>query len=239
MMRFRTCLGVILLLFAAIGAQAAEPRRVLLLHSFGRNFAPFSDFAGRFREQLVRQSPEPIDLYEASLETARFSSPPDDEPLLAYLRAVFAEHRLDLIVTIGGPAARFVQQYRARLFASTPVLMSGLEDRRIDPAALTANDTVVAVKLDLPAFVDNILRLRPDTTNVAVVIGGSPLEQFWVEETRREFQIFTNQANFIWFNDLSWMKCSSALPRFQRNPRYYTRCSRLTRTAFPTKKIAL
>ena len=76
MMRFRTCLGVILLLFAVIGAQAAEPRRVLLLHSFGQNFAPFSDFAGRFREQLVRQSPEPIDLYEASLETARFSSPP-------------------------------------------------------------------------------------------------------------------------------------------------------------------
>jgi len=48
---------------------------VLLLHSFGQNFAPFSDFAGRFREQLVRQSPEPIDLYEASPETARFSSP--------------------------------------------------------------------------------------------------------------------------------------------------------------------
>jgi signal transduction histidine kinase len=30
------------------------------------------------------------------------------------------------------------------------------------------------------------------------------LEQFWVEETRREFQIFTNQVNFIWLNDLSF-----------------------------------
>src|SRR5215831_16476179 len=111
MMRLRACLGVFLLLYATIGAAAAEPRRVLLLHSFGRNFAPFNDFAGRFREQLIRQSPEPIDLYEASLETARFSAPPENEPLLAYLRALFAEHKLDLIVTIGGPAARFVQQY--------------------------------------------------------------------------------------------------------------------------------
>src|SRR6266699_2457064 len=103
MMRFWAAwLGIPLLLCAMVNAAAAEPRRVLLLHSFGRNFAPFSDFAGRFREQLVRQSPEPIDFYEASLETARFNAAPDDEPLLEYLRALFAEHKLDLIVTMGG-----------------------------------------------------------------------------------------------------------------------------------------
>jgi hypothetical protein len=73
----------------------SEPKRVLLLHSFGRDFAPWSEYARTFREELSRQSPDGIDLYEASLATARF---PDDEegPFVDYLRALFAKRQLDL-----------------------------------------------------------------------------------------------------------------------------------------------
>jgi hypothetical protein len=43
--------------------------------------------------------------------------------------------------------------------------------------------------LDLPAFVENILRVRPETTNIAVVIGNSPNEQFWAEELREVLHV--------------------------------------------------
>src|SRR5262249_54290318 len=62
-----------LLLLAAVAPAAAEPKRVLLLHSLGREFAPFADVSGRFREELIRQSTDPVDYYEISLETARFA----------------------------------------------------------------------------------------------------------------------------------------------------------------------
>src|SRR6516164_1364504 len=67
-----------LLLLLANQAHAAEPQRVLLIHAFGHAYSPWSDMAGSFRAELVKKSPEPIDLYEVSLDTARGQNPGDE-----------------------------------------------------------------------------------------------------------------------------------------------------------------
>ncbi len=159
-MKSRLFLSVFVLFFAVTGEAFSEPRRVLLLHSFGRDFAPWNEYARTFREELSRQSPEPIDLYEASLATARF---PDQEerPFVEYLRALFAEHRLDLVVAIGSPAVGFVQRHRQDLFPSTPAVYTGVERRRVSYAELTANDAVVAINNDFSAVAENILHVLP------------------------------------------------------------------------------
>ena len=51
------------------------------------------------------------------------------------------------------------------------MLIVGADKRRISSAMLTENDTAVLLDLDLPAYLKNILRLQPDTTDVAVVVG--------------------------------------------------------------------
>src|SRR6201999_4678073 len=101
-----------MLVFAVIRVSAAEPKRVLLLHSFGPHFAPWIFFAGQFRDELFKQSPDRIDLYEASLEGSRFQQTDEQRPIVDYLTALFGTRKLDLIVTIGAPAAFFVQKYR-------------------------------------------------------------------------------------------------------------------------------
>jgi len=200
---FRVLLvGIISL--AAFQTAAAEPRRVLLLHSFGPQFVPWTYFSGQFREALIKQSPNAIDLYEASLESARFAQLEEQGPLIDYLRSLFADRKLDLIVTMGAPAARFVQRYRPQFFPSTPLIMGAVEQRWISGAALTGNDTAVSVALDLPKFIEHILRVLPDTTHIAWAIGASPLEKFWVEELRRASQPFTNRVTFEWFDELSF-----------------------------------
>jgi hypothetical protein len=103
------------LLFATVFSAAAEPRRVLLLNSFGRDFAPFGELAIKFREELVRQSPSSIDFYEASLESARFREGNSERPFVDYLGALFAGRSPNLVVAIGAPAARFAQQNRSQL----------------------------------------------------------------------------------------------------------------------------
>ena len=99
-----------------------------------------------------------------------------------YLRALFAKRPLDLIVSIGAPAAGFVQRHRQQLFPTTPMVFTAVDQRRVQYSDLTANDAVVAVRIDFPAAIENILRVLPDTKNVAVVVGTSPIEQFWGEE---------------------------------------------------------
>ena len=181
---------------------SAAAKRVLLLHSFGREFAPFSDISDALRKDLVKLSPDPIDLYEASIETARFREFQDEETFLSYLRALFAQRRLDLAITIGGPATRFVQQHRTQLFPSTPLLISATADSVFDPAALAANDAVVSVKIDLKGIVDNILQLLPETSHIGLIIGDSPIDRYWAREARRAWEPFNSRVEFLWLNTL-------------------------------------
>jgi signal transduction histidine kinase len=191
------------LLFSTLGASSTEPKRVLLLHSFGRDFAPFSEMTKSFHAELVKRSPEPLDFYEASIFTARFQEPENEGSLVKYLQDLFSGRRLDLIVAQGGPAAAFVEKYRKQLFSDTPMVISGVDSRLVATDALAPNDTYIGVKLDLPAFVENILRVRPETKNIAVVIGNSPNEQFWAGELRSEFQPFADRVQFEWLDALS------------------------------------
>ncbi|MBN8963790.1 MAG: ATPase, partial [Rhizobiales bacterium] len=95
-------------------ADGVETKRVMLLHSFGRDFKPWSDYARSIREELERQSHWPLDITDHSLVTAR-SSDEDPEPaFVEYLHAMFAKRPPDLIVSIGAPATAFVQRHRER-----------------------------------------------------------------------------------------------------------------------------
>jgi signal transduction histidine kinase len=211
----RGWLALMMLVFAAFNAAAAEPKRVLLLHSFGPQFVPWAFFAGQFREELFKLSPDKIDLYEASLEGARFQQPSEQGPIVDYLVALFATRKLDLIVTIGAPAAFFVQKYRAQFFPSIPLVIGGPEQRAIDYGTLTSLDAPVPVTLDFRKWIENILEVRPDTTHIAWVVGASPLERFWTEEFRRTSQPFADKISFEWFNDLRFedmLKRISQLP---------------------------
>ena len=169
-------MAVALLAFAAGSATAGEPKRVLLLHSFGWNFQAEDAFASNLRTDLAEKSPYSLDRYEVSLEIARFGDGERDEAFADYLRALFATRPPDLIITMVSPAARFIQRHRRDLFPSTPVIFAGLDARTIKDATLTANDTMVAVSMDLDAVIANILRTLPNTTTLAVVIGDTPIE---------------------------------------------------------------
>jgi signal transduction histidine kinase/ABC-type uncharacterized transport system substrate-binding protein len=202
-----------IIIWCSIQPATADLRRILLLHSFGADYSPWAETATSLRAELYKLSPDPIDLYEASVFTARFEKPQEEDPLVEYLRALFSEHKLDLIIAMGGPAAGFAQRHRSSVFPLTPMLMTGIAEQRIDKAKLTANDTTVGLALDLRQYIDNILRLRPDTKNIFVVIGNSSLEQYWLAYLRREYQTFTSRVNFTWSNDLSLAEVLSKAAR--------------------------
>ena len=84
--------------FAYAAAAAAEPKRVMLLHSFGRDFKPWSEYAKSIRAELDRQSPWRLDITDHSLVSARSSDEDPEAPFVEYLRALFAKQPLDLIV---------------------------------------------------------------------------------------------------------------------------------------------
>src|SRR5436190_18663582 len=88
-------LCVCLLVLAAIlpepasSAPRGELKRVLMLHSFGRDFRPWSEYALSIKAELERQSPWPLDLQEQTLLTARFDDPGPEAPFVDYLRSLY------------------------------------------------------------------------------------------------------------------------------------------------------
>ena len=204
MIRTRTVAwSVILLLLLAVESRAAEPQRVLMLHAFGHAYSPWSDMAASFRAEIIKRSPRPINLYEVSLDTTRAKETSDDGPFTEYIKALLSGQPPDLIVPVGAPAAFFLQRNRAQLFPLVPVLILGADIRRIPGATRTEYDTGVLLDLDLPAYVENILQLLPQTQNLAVVVGNSPVERYWTSELRRAFEQFADRVNITWFNDLT------------------------------------
>jgi len=208
-------MAIVLLAFAAGNATAAEPKRVLLLHSFGSDFAAEETFAGYLRTDLVEKSPYPLDRHEVSLEIARFADGERDDAFAGYLRALFPNHPPDLIITLVSPAARFIQRHRQDLFPSSPVIFAALDARAIKDATLTPNDTMVTLSTDLPTIFGNIFRTLPNTTTLAIVIGESPIEKFWANEYVHTLQAFEGRVKPVFMNDLSFaeiQKRVAALP---------------------------
>jgi two-component system sensor kinase FixL len=213
MFRALVCCCLVLL---AVSASAATPKRVLVVHSFGNAAPPFTTASTAFETALTQEMGEPVDLDEVSLDVARYATLDMDEAIVDLMRKRQTKWQPDLVVPIGAPAGIFVAQYRDRLFPrTTPILYTGMDQRRLPAGALEQNATFVGALYDYPGAVTDILQLAPDTTNIVMLLGDSELERFWVDFLKKEFQPLTNRVSFTWFNKLSFeqiLERSAKLP---------------------------
>jgi signal transduction histidine kinase len=205
----------VLAILWASAAAAAEPKRIVLLHSFGREFKPWSEYAKSVRSELERQSPWQLDITDHSLVTARSGDEEAEPHFVAYLDTLFAKHPPDMIISLGAPAAAFVQRHRPRLFPKTPMVLTAVDERRVQFSRLSAVDVVVPVRIDYLRAVENILQVLPDTKNVMVVVGTSPIEKFWKAEIGKSVKPLADRISFTWTDNLSFddlLKHAATLP---------------------------
>lgn len=202
--RWRALLVVWLLHSPLAAVALGQTRQVLVLSSSERPFAPQSGFADALVRELIRSSREPIHFVEVAVQPARASGEAPDISTVQRIRAAVGSQRLDLAMTIGGPAATFAQQFRHELFPDTPMLIAGVDRRFVDNRTFTDNETTLATQHDPARMIDEILRLLPETRTVMVVVGASQVEQFWLREMKREFSRFAGRLQFIWTNELSF-----------------------------------
>jgi signal transduction histidine kinase len=196
---------ILLLLHVSLPSLAAGPtRHVLVLSSAERPHAPQAGFADALTRDLIRASRDPIQFIEIPVQPVRASDQAPGADIADRIRAAIDKGPLDLVVTIGGPAAAFAQQFSHRLFADIPVLIAGVDRRFVTPGTFSSNATTVATQHDPALMVDEILRLLPDTRRVMVVIGKSHLEKFWLEQMQREFARFAGRLEFSYTNQLSY-----------------------------------
>lgn len=207
MVRYAVAVAIVLVSIAIpfiAPAESNDPKRVLILHSFGRDFRPWSEYAKAIRVELERQSPSPLDIHDHELVTARSSEEGPEAAFVQYLDALFAVRQPDLIVSIGAPAASFVQRHRPKLFQASPMILTVVDQRLVRYSNLGPNDSVVPVAIDYSAALKNILQVLPETNHIAMVVGKSPIEQFWRKEIEKGTGPLSDRVKFTWYDTFSF-----------------------------------
>ena len=177
----------LLALIAATAVASTPTKRVLIIHSYPPDFE--GEFGDKLRDQLDTQlSGQQLDLHESWLGSAPRATSGEDPAFVDYLNSLFGGRSIDLIIGIGSPAANFLHRYRQQLFPSTPELLTLVEQRRVEALRLGANEVAIPFSGGSQVAIENIFRVLPQTTSLVVVVGNSPVEQYFVQSLRASAQ---------------------------------------------------
>jgi signal transduction histidine kinase len=201
--RIAAGLAVLMLSFAAVAADHSGPARILIINSFSRENSPHELFASYFRSELAKRASAPVAFYDISLDGAHFDPARDAGPVVRFLRDRFVGVNPDLVVPFGPLANAFYAKHREELFPESPVLAALAEERVMQGVRLGPRDASVPVHLDIPRLFDHILQVQPQTSTIAIILGDSPIERFWVNVLRTETKAFEGRVSFLYLNKLS------------------------------------
>jgi len=152
-----------------------------------------------------RKSPQPIDLYEVSLDTARVQDPKDDGPFIEYIRAVLAGRKLDLIVPVGAPLGFLrANANRARCFPRRRCWCLAPTCAAIPRRNTHAETTLASCSISIfqSIFPTSCVcgPIRPTSLSWSAILRS---RRYWASELHRDFQSFTDRVNITWFDNLT------------------------------------
>ena len=180
-----TIAGVVLCLLAGPRAAAQQSaKNVLVVFSFSTRgaYSGLLDLKSRMQAAV----PWPIDFYVEYLEGREFDDKLYEKNVTDELRRYYHALKLDLVVVENNPALDFVMRHRDQLFPGVPIVFYDVDHYRMEGQRVWPGVTGVTTPVDARATIDTALQLHPATRTVAVVIGNSPYERYWLKLIRTE-----------------------------------------------------
>src|SRR2546423_697963 len=189
---------------AALSATAAEPKRVLIVNSFGSAAPPFTIHSTSFESELVAKMGEHITLDEVSLDMARYDEREMQEAMVDYLEKRQAKWRPDLVVPIGSPALACVANHYDRLFPGTSILGVAANQRFLPHGEWERNAAYVGHEINVSGFIEDMLQVAPGTKNIEIVLGATSLDLAWRQAIQKAAEPLAGRIKFTYYNDVSF-----------------------------------
>jgi signal transduction histidine kinase len=186
-----------------LDACTGDHKSLLVLSSQRRDFGFSSQDEDRFLADLRRGLDGCLDTYVEYLDAARSADHQYGDILRDFLERKYANRRFDLIVTLQRPALAFMEQYRGRLFAGTPVFFiagGGTGGTGDAPSWSTAG---VLFRVDLRPTVDLALQLQPSLRRIVVISGASPFDLSYQRSAQEQFARYHPRLSFDYLSGLT------------------------------------
>ena len=193
----------ILMTITGCSPMSAATRHIVLLFDERVELPGLSLLEAEFVHTLRSSSAEPVEIYREAMDLSRFSSDSYKVLLRDFLRAKYADKKVDVAVAIMAPALDFLMAYGNLIFPQTPIVFCGLDRGQLGTRSLTPNTFGVLIKREYAPTLELALRLHPETERVVVVSGTSDFDQELLAQAQNDFRPYENRVSFSYLSDLS------------------------------------
>jgi len=184
-------------------AQPAPGKTVLILYDGGREFSSIQLMDRNIESALTSALPNRVTIFREYMDLTRVG-PTNYEPLLRdFYRSKYSSNRPDVIVTVRARPLDFVLHAGDELFATVPIVSSGMDARQIQARDLPPRVTGISTSVRYWPTIAFALTLQPQTKHVAIVSGSSPNDHALQALIRDELRGHPGPVNYSYLTDVS------------------------------------
>jgi len=188
----RHAVKVFVFLLGLAAPALGQVRRVVLLYDERTELPGLAALDARLVQGLTAGFPG-VEVYREAMDLSRFQSNAYPTLLKDYLRAKYADKRIDVVIAAMGPALDFMLADGREVFPKTPIVFCGIDRRELGDLRLPSNVTGVLLKREFAPTLELALRLHPGTRRVLFVAGSSEFDRRLTDAARAEFDSRANQ----------------------------------------------
>jgi len=193
--------GLVMSITGCLPASAAT-RHIVLLFDERVELPGLSLLEAEFVHTLRFDATEPVEVYREAMDLSRFSSDSYKIHLRDFLRAKYADKKIDVAVAIMAPALDFLMTYGELVFPGASVVFCGLDRRQLGARSPPPNMYGVLIKREFAPTLELALRLHPATEGVVVVSGTSDFDEELLAQAQADFRPYENRVSFTYLSEL-------------------------------------
>jgi signal transduction histidine kinase len=195
------CTGLVVWAAGALPASSAT-RNVVLLFDERIDLPGLAALDADLVGTLVSNSSDRIEVYREAMDLSRFGSNAYKTLLRDFLRAKYADKKIDVVVAALAPALDFLLSNGDAIFPGTPIVFCGVDRREIGDRSLPSHVRGILVKREFAPTLEIALGLHPQTKRVAVVAGTSEFDRQLLDQARTEFRVYEDRVAFTYLSAL-------------------------------------
>ncbi len=188
------------------GSSVSAPKSIVLLYSYGDGLLAYQQATRAFLSIMEKGIKEGItsetSLFFEYLDLGRKKDKDHYKNLTTLLRHKYATQKIDLIVTVHGPALKFLLNEGRDLSPGTPVL-SYLGPDTIETTGIARRFVLLPMSMDFRGTLQLAQKLFPRTMRVVFVNGTGEGEKRLEREAKSVFTQWPDQLEFEYTSDLN------------------------------------
>ena len=184
-------------------AGQAPNKRVLILTAYDPNYPAVTLLNQNITATIRNGSAGRVEFFYEFQENFRIPNAKYEEEMLNFLRRKYEGENIDLVLTLGAPALRFLLKHESVLFPGIPKVYYFHDESETEAHTLWPHVTGVFADPEVNKTLEFALALQPDTENVFMVSGNSAQDQFLRNEAQRQLRSHERRLRFTYLTDLT------------------------------------